>query len=302
MTIAIHLSGAFSLLTATDTQETYGSGEKVESGKIISFSRLSPLGNISIAGAGDSQYITAASQEISRKFQSFAGNFDELEVAIKETARSFYNDHVMPFVGKFQDDNVPDYSLLVAATHEEMGRLWSVDRTMVTDSALFECIGSGKPAADSLLSRLYPRYPSLDSLAILAAYVIYKVKSSVDGCGLKTEIRFMQRGRFGVGFVPSERIEEWEALFRKYERLERDFFYNAMNFSVRPPGPPQPVLESMKEQGIPYSHEQTYPAQMRPMPEISKEIAAIKTEFANFPVLKEPPEPSTSVGQSANPQ
>jgi hypothetical protein len=176
VTIAIQLSGAYTLLTAADTQETYGSGEKVDSGKIISFSRAKPLGNVSITGAGDSQ-------EISRMFQKFDGSFNELEAKMRETARLFYENHVMPFVGKLEDDNVPDYSLLVAATHEDSERLWCVERTMITDSALYERIGSGKPAADALLNRRYPRYPTLDSLAILAAYVIYKVKSTVDGCG-----------------------------------------------------------------------------------------------------------------------
>jgi hypothetical protein len=286
VTIAIHLSGAFSLLTATDTQETYSSGEKVDSGKIISASRLKPLGSINIAGAGDSTYVKAISQELSNKFQNFAGTIAELETEIRETASSFYADHVMPFVGKVEHYNVPNYALLLAVDHEGNEKLWNIEKTMVTDASLYDCIGAGKPAADGLVGRLYPRYPTLDSLAILAAYVIYRVKSTVDGCGLKTEIRFIQHGRFGIGFVPPDRIEAWEALFQKYERLEREIFYHAMNFSVRPAPPPPPVSEAMQKQGIAYDHEKTHPPQMRPMPDIGKEIAEIQAEFAKFPILK----------------
>jgi|HubBroStandDraft_1064217.scaffolds.fasta_scaffold07007_2 hypothetical protein len=285
VTIAIHLSGGGALLTATDTQETY-EPEKVESGKIISFSRLKPLGAISIAGAGDSHYVKAISQKMSRMFDKFTGSLDELEFKIGETTLNFYNESVLPFVGRLQDHNVPTYHLLIAATHEGNERLWCVDRLAVTDEALFDCIGIGKPVADSLLNRLWPLYPTLDSLAILAAYVIYKAKSSVDGCGLKTEIRFMQNGRFGIGIVPAERIAAWEALFGKYERMEREIFYHAMNFVLRPAAPPPAMLESMKAQGHTYDHETTFPAQMRPMLEINKQIGEMQAEVRKFPVLK----------------
>jgi hypothetical protein len=291
MTIAIHLSGAFSLLTATDTQETYSTGEKVDSGKIISYGRANPLGSISIAGAGDSDYIKAASQELARKFQDSCGTFDQLEAELRGTARGFYTDHVLPFVGNCEDENIPDYSLLVAVTHESNDRLWNIERTMMTDAALYDCIGAGKPAADSLLNRLYPRYPTLDSLAVLAAYVIYRVKSTVDGCGLKTEIRFMQRAKFGVGFVPTETIDRWEDLFRKYDRLQREVFYHAMNFMARPEAPPLSVQQSMQQSGNRYDHEQAFPAQMKPLPEIVKEIEEIRAEFAKFPVLNLPSGP-----------
>jgi len=279
VTIALHIEGASWLLTATDTQETYTSGEKVESGKIISYGRAQPLGSISIAGSGDSEYIRAASQELERKFQrSSAATVDELETELRDAARGFYTEHVLPFVGKFDDENVPDYSLLVAATHGNEGKLWNVERTMMTDAALYDCIGAGKPAADSLLNRLYPLYPTLDSLAILAAYVIYRVKNTVDGCGLKTEIRFIKQGTFGIGIVPPDRIDRWEGLFRKYDRLEREVFYHAMNFMVSPPVPRFPTLPELP----------AFPPQMKPLPEIAQEIGEIRAEFAKLPILKPP--------------
>jgi hypothetical protein len=285
VTIAIHLSGGASLVTATDTQETYSSGEKVDSGKIISYGRMNPLGSISIAGAGDSEYIKAISQELGRKFQAFKGNFEELEGEIRKSAADFYREHVFPFEGKRELKDIPDYSLLIAAYHDGKDRLWDVENDLLTDSALFECIGAGKPAADSLLNRLYPRYPTLDSLAILAAYVIYRVKKTVDGCGLNTEIRYLIPDSFVVGWVAPGSIEKWEALFRKYDRLERDALYHALNFPVRPSGPPEAVRKSMQEQGIPIDHEREFPAQMKPLPDIVNEIGEIRAEFAALPSI-----------------
>jgi len=285
VTIAIHLSGGGSLLTATDSQETYTSGEKIDSGKTISAGRSNPLGTINIAGAGDSEYIKAVSQEFRRKFQSFTGSIEQLEEQFRETAHAFYSRHVLPFVGGFEDEHVPDYSLLIAAYHEGHEKLWNIEKTMLTDDSLFATIGAGKPAADAFLNRLYPRYPTLDSLAILAAYVIYQVKNTVEGCGLKTEIRFLLPDRWIPTPVSFELIEKWESLFRRYDRLGRDMFFQAMNFPVRPPEPPPSVRESMQKQGILYDHEQAFPAQMKPLGEIVKDIEEIRAEFAKLPSI-----------------
>ena len=283
MTIAINLSGDFNFLTATDTQETYGSGDKVDSGKIVILMRSDPAGAISIAGAGDSIYITAASQEILGVFRSFAGTFDELENKIRAVTKEFYETHVMPFVGKLDYEQVPDFALLIAMRHQGIGKMLNVERTLVSEAHQFDCTGVGSAAANAMLNRLYPRYPTLDSLAVLAAYVIYRVKSSVEWCGLKTEIRFIRQD--GIGLVPFDRIAQWETLFKKYDYLQRDVFYHAMNFIVRPPAPPLAMQEAMEKSGHQYDHEQAWPPQMKPLPEIVKDIEATSAEFSHLTIF-----------------
>lgn len=60
MTIAIQLSaGNFSLLTATDTQETYSSGDKVDSGKIIGASRARNRRAIGVGSGGTCCYLVS---------------------------------------------------------------------------------------------------------------------------------------------------------------------------------------------------------------------------------------------------
>ena len=275
VTIAIHLSGDFSLITATDTQGTYGSGDKVDSGKIMGNWRAQPLGAINIAGAGDSNYIAALSQEIDREFKEFKGTIEELEIKIRKVSREFYMENVFLYEGKRKRDDITDYSLLVALTHEGHSKLWNIEGTLLTESTPFDCIGIGSPVAERLLTRLYPLYPSLDSLAILSAYVIWEVKSSVDGCGLNTEIRIIHRER--PVFVPSERILAWEGLFRRYKRLEREIFYHAMNFII---SPPMPLAFPEKFPIVPFE------PQMRSLPEIAKQIEEIRAEFAKEPVFK----------------
>jgi hypothetical protein len=283
VTIAIHLSGQFSLVTATDTQGTYDSGEKVDTGKIIGSWRAMPLGAINIAGAGDASYIKALSQEIDREFKKFNGTIEGLETRFREISGAFYNEHVFPFEGKRKRKDIPDYSLLVAVTHEHESKLWNIEGTLLTESSNFDCIGIGSPVAESLLNRLYPMYPTIDSLAVLAAYVIWRVKASVDACGLNTEIRIIHQEK--PVLVAAERILAWESLFRRYDKLERGIFYHAMNFIVRPPEPPVAMQESMRKTGHP-DHSQAFPPQMKPLSEINEEIAAIRAEFAKSPIFK----------------
>jgi hypothetical protein len=265
------MAGDGSLLTATDTQETYTNGGKVDSGKIISAWRPDPLGAINVAGTGDTPYINALSQEIVKQFQAFHGTADELDSRVRHIVEEFYRVHILPLVGKLDDANVPEASLLIAARHEGTGKLWTTERTLVTEATPFDCLGIGAATANALLNRLYPLYPTLDSVAILAAYVIYRVKSSVDGCGLKTEIRFIHRDRPGA--VPFSLIDEWENLFRKYDRLEREVFYHAMNFVIRPPAPMMGL-------------EGALPLQMKPLSEIVKEIEQMREDFAKLPIFK----------------
>jgi len=281
VTIALHIEGHGYLLTASDTQESYPTGEKIDSGKIISAGRTDPLGSISVTGAGDAMYIDALSQDIVQMFQKFKGSADGLEGRVRHIVRAFHNVHVLPLMGRLHDDNLPRYFLLIAATHRGFRKMWSVDRTLLIESSDFYCVGIGKGLATSLLNRLYPRYATLDSLAILAAYVIYRVKGSVDGCGLKTEIRFINSSSFGIGFVPQDLIDAWENLFRKYDLLEQEMFYQAMNFVERPPAPPFPGHEE--------HFEKAFPPQMKPLPEIVSEIESLRAEFRKLPILPSQP-------------
>jgi hypothetical protein len=273
MTIATHMmAGGGSLITATDTQETYSTGQIVDVGKIAGAWRSDPPGSINIAGAGDSPYIDALTQDIVRQFQEFRGTFGQFEGKLRRLVREFYTINVLPFVGRFEDDNVPDFRLLIAARHRGTSKLWKVNKTLVTESTPFDCIGIGKPIAEALLNRSYPRYPTLDSIAILAAYVIYRVKSSTEGCGLKTEIRFIHQNRLGI--VPPDLINSWESLFQEYDRLEQESFCHAMNFLV---SPTLPVALAGTHRLAP---------QMRPLSEIIHDIEKMRAQFASLGIFR----------------
>jgi hypothetical protein len=123
-----------------------------------------------------------------------------------------------------------------------------------------------------LFNRLYPRYPTLDSVAVLAAYVIYRVKASVEGCGLGTEIYVIHQYRIGI--VPFDLINRWESLFRRYDRLEREIFSHAMNFVMRPSIPAQLAGTHFTE------------PEMRPLQQIVADIEAMRAEFNTLTILE----------------
>jgi hypothetical protein len=282
MTIAIQLeAGMGSLVTAADTQESYGA-QIVNSGKIVGLWRgnARPLGAINITGAGDSQYIDALSQEIISWFEDFDGTQDELKLQLRSLVRRFYRTYVYPFVGRLDDENIPDYVLLVAYRHQREGGLLRVRGKLVTDSRPFGCTGLGRPVAETLLNRLYPEYPSLDSIAALAAYVIHRVKSSMEGCGLNTEIRFIFQEQIAV--VPTNLIEQWEVLFRRYDKLERDLFFNCINFVINPSIPSQ-FVDRIPQMG----------PQMRLPDKIVEEINEMRQQFSSLRIFT-PPAPQKS--------
>jgi len=275
MTICIHLSGAGSIVTATDTQKTGGS-DKVDAGKIISFWRANPSGAINIAGAGDVLYINGLAQEIKHGFENFKGTFAELEPEIKRITQDFYTTHVLPHEGLLEDDNLPDYALLVGASHQGQRALWNIENTLATEVSMFDCIGIGDGMAEPMLGKLWPEYPTLDSLAVLAAYTIWRVKSSIDGCGLKTEIRFIYQEKPGI--VPMDRIRQWEACFEKYDQLERHLFHHAMGYQVELAVPPQIQAKLPNLPKLP-------PPDTKSLPEIVKEVEALRDKLSRLTIL-----------------
>jgi hypothetical protein len=180
MTIPIHmLGGNFSLLTAADTQETYSTGQIAQVGKISSYGRsTNPPRAMNIASAGDPLYATALTQDIGRFFMNFSGTLSEFEERARSIIRDFYTVNVLPLVGKVQDESTLNYSLLLTTKHAGTVKLWRAERMLLVESLPFECIGIGKPTAESSLNRFYPRYPTFESCAILVAYIIYRVKST----------------------------------------------------------------------------------------------------------------------------
>ena len=161
---------------------------------------------------------------------------EEWEVWLRTNTKEFYDGHILPFVGHVEEE--PSRDLLIAVQHEQERKSWSVCESLVVEEPSFTTVGIGGPTARTLLNSLYMPFLSLDGAAIIAAYVIYRVKRSITGCGFDTEIRFILNG--GTGIVNPTFIKRCEELFEKYRRIEKEILYFSMNIPLREPIPALP--------------------------------------------------------------
>ena len=271
MTIALGFSfGPISVL-GSDSEITAG-GLAIEGGKITSMWRLEPSGAICLSGAGSMAYVQILTSEIQEKFRDWHGSMEEFGAWTKEYVHDFYERHVLPLLDSHPTP--PNYRLLIMAHHNHDSKFWSTEKTLLIPEHSFKAVGSGGPIATGLLNSLYRSYLKLNGAAILAAYIIYRAKHSVQGCGFATEIRFLYGDRFGV--VSLEFIERCEELFKKYEKLEKELFYFSTALPASEPAlnlPPQ-LADKIKA------------ARERTIKDVLKDAEQMRAEFSKLEVIQ----------------
>lgn len=270
MTIALgFVCGPLSMV-ASESEITVG-GEAIQGGKISSMWRAEPSGAICLSGAGSFAYMQTLTSDIEEKFTNWKGTVDEFGAWMKDHVRDFYKKHVSTLLDKVATP--PLYRTLIMAHHNHERRFWSTERTLLIPESSFKAIGSGAPTATGLLSGLYRPYLKLNGAAILAAYVIYRVKRTVQGCGFDSEIRFLFGDRFGI--VPQDFIGRCEELFKKYERLNKDFFYFATALPISEPMPKLPPALADK---IKLDPERT-------IKDVLNDVEKLREEFSKLEVI-----------------
>jgi 20S proteasome alpha/beta subunit len=220
MTIALGILAQDGVVIAADTQQSYPGYWKVDQGKIDGRSRStigggSHTSGLIISGAGDGGYADALSQEI----RSTILDSDKVEAAesrLRETVHQFHMNHVAPFAAEREP---PAVRMVIGARGEDEFALWSTERSTVTRHLRFAAVGIGDAYARSLLRETASQTLTVDQATTLAAYVIYRTKEFIDGCGKLTDVVYLKKdGRLGGGLemISTDRIRELEASFRKY--------------------------------------------------------------------------------------
>ncbi len=220
MTIAIGILASDGVVIAADREEG-DSYLKNDTGKVYqAFKGTLPLGAIAVTGAGSGPYLDEVSQLISDGFcADMVGTEETVQAGIKETNRKYYKEAVLPF----PREDRPDYDLLIGCYGEQLGRrLWKTQGLAVNPVKDYDAVGAGCTVANGLLGRLWDMVPVRYAVK-LAAYVVYRVKTSVKDCGLGTDIVIVRRSLFEG--VSSGVVREWENIFRSYAALERNAFY-----------------------------------------------------------------------------
>lgn len=220
MTIAIGLMADIGIILAADRQETAGY-QKTDPGKIRA--NFKPAkGSLIVTGAGSSTYLDSIAQQILTWFSEDDKSKRPAEVAdvINAINRQFYSETVIPFSGYPERDR-PDYFLLIGCdVVASQPVLFETDRLAFKSVDDYTAVGLGASTAKTLLSKFYIARLPISIAISLAAFVMYEVKASVEGCGLGTDV-FYTAGHV-LQSVRDEEVLRMENAFHLFHLSERE--------------------------------------------------------------------------------
>jgi 20S proteasome alpha/beta subunit len=229
MTIALGILADDGLVLAADTEETYGGYAKLDHGKIQPAAYFKDgHGQVAwTAGAGHSGYIDAFTQTLGLALAEGSRERRDPALTFKLALREFYADHVLPFAG-YPAEERPDFESLIAYVSDDDAppRLFqtSFNALIETQADRHAAVGAGGAAARAMLKPLLAAYGaklSVRDAALMAGYVLHRVKESVPQCGKRSDIFVLQPGHI---IVLSPAIEKHlnpaiEKLTRRLEPL-----------------------------------------------------------------------------------
>jgi len=174
-------------------------------------------GYCDVVGAGNFGYMEACRERLLATHDKYRGANEDLQPKFEECLKIFYADHVLPFAVLPEEDR-PDVELFIGAQHHGLNYLYVTHLSTVrTVMSMYATIGSGGTFAEALLSRIW-RTSDIKNLQVLAAYVMFRVKESVEGCGGTTHIVTLnsptQHQGGSLVHLPLEYIEDLEQRFR----------------------------------------------------------------------------------------
>lgn len=233
MTIAIGIIASNGLVIAADTQETlhgvwkYGHGKVSAMVAAIPHSILGTRSSCLVTGAGDGHHIDAISRKLREAFAKHQ-QVPSPHISVKDMfagiLKSFYADHVIPFAG-YPPDERPDFELLIGCEAPSTTLFQSQGNVFTVESPV-AAVGIGAMVALPLLARFYKPIPDVKSAVLLALYVMFHVKESIEGCGKDTDIYGIHNGKFFM--VRRRDAEELERAMSAFSSDVEPFFFRGL--------------------------------------------------------------------------
>jgi hypothetical protein len=249
MTIAIGMLATDGIVLAADTQVGITDYLKTSQGKIAMIVIRNerpdmPLRSFAVTGAGNASYLEALRHRMTDLFRDpgYSEAPGRLETDLEERLIEFYDAHVVPF-DQYPANERPDFWLLMGAQFGEQKLLWTTEKNVLIPHSQSAAVGIGAMYAQILLSRFHAKADSRTT-ALLAAYVIFQVKESIDGCGRDTDIFVLRRGT--PFFLDRQRVRALEELFREYSKVESRILIHALGGSPPPELGGRSVFESVE--------------------------------------------------------
>lgn len=221
MTIAVGILARDGVVLAADTLETVQGYWKGEQGKIRWVEQHGQLhpnaerfdGACAVTGTGRGEAVEAIQQRLLHAFgyERSAVTPEILRPLLERELSAYYAENIIPFAS-FNDPNDQGLQLLVAYERNCRHALWCSDRTALVQH-MAVAVGIGAYHAKTLLGKFGKLYQlSVQTVAAIAAYIVYDVKEHIDGCGRFTDVRYIQDHQIQI--VPRPLVEAMEDAFR----------------------------------------------------------------------------------------
>jgi len=208
MTIAAGVLQEESVVLAADTLHITG-GIPIYKTKLFDLDHRDSI-TVSIAGAGDSDFIKTIAQKIDSSLPG-AASLDDLARVVEDENLKFHRKHVFKHPGKAEDK--PEYDLLIAACEpkEKKMRLLKTTRGTTLQVHSYEFIGIGSPVANAFATGIFSPMISHIEAECFAMYGIHQAKKFDQNCGGDTEVIGIQidgrRVRFRQHYI--KKVEEY---------------------------------------------------------------------------------------------
>jgi hypothetical protein len=207
VTIAAGFRSNEGIVLCADTEETLGD-IKLWRGKIATVMYKDMRHIVAFAGAGWTDYIETAIQEVQDRLSNCSG-MDEIRTHLKKGLLRFFEGHLARWAG-FPESEKPFVELLIGVSTKAGGADLFYYGGTAFYSTSEKAIGSGVILANSLITEYRPSNASLDELCRLAVLVLSKVKRQVVGCGGDTHLVVLRRGG-DIAFVDDDDLRRLEA-------------------------------------------------------------------------------------------
>lgn len=222
MTIGIGLLARGGVVVAADTQTGIPNDVKMGYGRIAFAER-----GFAITGAGNASYIEAL--RFSEVEWYLENNRDltlqNIEDHLVDRVAEFHENHILPFA-QYQSYERPDVQLLIAARKDQRYCLWSTENNTLIPRWQYGAVGIGGMFAKTLLHQFWITDGDVGIMSLLAAYVVFRVKEHIDGCGHDTDIVVLHGG--GAQYANRKKIRQLEEIFREYSWLEAGMLHHAL--------------------------------------------------------------------------
>jgi len=258
VTIAIGIHASDGIVIAADTQVSTGDYMKGMKGKIACFYAQDGDWTESciISGAGDSGYVEALTHKLGETFQTLdpkaqvnhvARGGPSLQSAFRDCIKNFYKEHIIPFAA-YPERKRPDVEMLIACQRKTIKGMFASEKTVLNYVSPYRAVGMGSTFAELFLGKLWCGM-CVEQAEILAAYVVYLTKESVENCGKFTTIATMRNSKIeetpsggrllptgAADFVDDGKIDAWEQSFRgKWGKAEREKIFSMIDEEISTP-------------------------------------------------------------------